>query len=189
MFDRILALIVLSLVLGVPLGLIFLVTGQFLMDFVFFYPLFMSGLWIAGGLYFWLHWERHWPWADDTPAPVLAGEPLISILIPCYNEGDNAAETIGAALAQQYRNIEVIAINDGSSDNTAAVLDALALKEPRLRVLHLAQNQGKAVALRMGAVAARSEYLVCIDGDALLSPNTAAYLVAPMLDKIGRAHV
>jgi biofilm PGA synthesis N-glycosyltransferase PgaC len=48
-------------------------------------------------------------------------------------------------------------------------------------VLHLAQNQGKAVALRMGAVAARSEYLVCIDGDALLDKN-AAYLVAPMLD-------
>jgi poly-beta-1,6-N-acetyl-D-glucosamine synthase len=182
MFDRILALFVLALVLGVPLGLIFLVTGQFLMEFVFFYPLFMSGLWIAGGLYFWLHWERHWPWSDDTPAPVLKGEPLISILIPCYNEGDNAAETIGAALAQRYRNLEVIAINDGSSDNTAAVLDALALQEPRLRVLHLAQNQGKAVALRMGAVAARSEYLVCIDGDALLDRNAAAYLVAPMLD-------
>ncbi|MDP2146546.1 MAG: glycosyltransferase family 2 protein, partial [Pseudomonas sp.] len=133
MFDRILALLVLALVLGVPLGLIFLVTGQFLMEFVFFYPLFMSGLWIAGGLYFWLHWERHWPWSDDTPAPVLKGEPLISILIPCYNEGDNAAETIGAALAQRYRNLEVIAINDGSSDNTAEVLDALALQEPRLR--------------------------------------------------------
>ncbi|WP_123580103.1 glycosyltransferase family 2 protein, partial [Pseudomonas protegens] len=79
-------------------------------------------------------------------------------------------------------NIEVIAINDGSKDNTAEVLDRLAAQDPRLRVLHLAQNQGKAVALRMGAVAAHSEYLVCIDGDALLAPNTAAYLGAPMLD-------
>jgi len=182
MFDRILALFVLALVLGVPLGLIFLVTGQFLMDFVFFYPLFMSALWIAGGLYFWLHWERHWPWEEDTPAPTLAGNPLISIIIPCYNEGDNAAETIHAALGQLYPNIEVIAVNDGSKDNTAAVLDALALEHSRLRVLHLAQNQGKAVALRMGAVAARSEYLVCIDGDALLDKNAAAYMVAPMLD-------
>src|SRR5471030_677133 len=183
MFDRILALLVLAIVLGIPLGLIFLVTGQFLMDFVFFYPLFMSGLWIAGGLYFWLHWERHWPWKDDTLPPPLAGEPMISILIPCYNEGENAADTIHAALAQHYPNIEVIAINDGSKDNTAAVLDALAAQDPRLRVLHLAENQGKAVALRMGAIAARSEYLVCIDGDALLAPNTAAYLVAPMLDR------
>jgi len=182
MFDRLLALFVLALVLGVPLGLIFLVTGQFLMDFVFFYPLFMSALWIAGGLYFWLHWERHWPWEEDTPAPTLAGNPLISIIIPCYNEGDNAADTMQAALGQLYPNIEVIAVNDGSTDNTAAVLDALALEHPRLRVLHLAQNQGKAVALRMGAVAARSEYLVCIDGDALLDKNAAAYMVAPMLD-------
>ena len=182
MLDRLLALLVLALVLGVPLGLIFLVTGQFLMDFVFFYPLFMSGLWIAGGLYFWLHWERHWPWRDDTLPPSLEGEPLISILIPCYNEGENAADTIHAALAQHYPNIEVIAINDGSKDNTAEVLDRLAKEDPRLRVLHLAENQGKAVALRMGAIAARSEYLVCIDGDALLAPNTAAYLVAPMLD-------
>jgi cellulose synthase/poly-beta-1,6-N-acetylglucosamine synthase-like glycosyltransferase len=108
--------------------LIFLVTGQFLMDFVFFYPLFMSGLWIAGGLYFWLHWERHWPWQDDTLPPPLEGEPLISILIPCYNEGENAADTIHAALAQHYPNIEVIAINDGSKDNTAEVLDRLARK-------------------------------------------------------------
>ena len=182
MVDRIFALVVLALVLGVPLGLIFVLTGEFLMDFVFYYPLFMSALWIAGGLYYWMHWERHWPWSDDTLPPPLAGEPLISILIPCYNEGDNVADTIHAALAQQYPNIEVIAINDGSKDNTAEVLDRLAAQDPRLRVLHLAQNQGKAVALRMGAVAAHSEYLVCIDGDALLAPNTAAYLVAPMLD-------
>jgi len=150
MFDRILALFVLALVLGVPLGLIFLVTGQFLMDFVFFYPLFMSALWIAGGLYFWLHWERHWPWEEDTPAPTLAGNPLISIIIPCYNEGDNAADTIHAALGQLYPNIEVIAVNDGSKDNTAAVLDALALEHPRLRVLHLAQNQGQGRGLAHG---------------------------------------
>ncbi len=182
MMDRIFAVVVLALVMGVPLGLIFVVTGEFLMDFVFYYPLFMSALWIAGGLYFWLHWERHWPWNDDTLPPPLAGEPLISILIPCYNEGENVADTIHAALAQHYPNIEVIAINDGSKDNTGQILDQLATLDPRLRVLHLAQNQGKAVALRVGAVAAHSEYLVCIDGDALLAPNTAAYLVAPMLD-------
>ncbi|MCU1739403.1 MULTISPECIES: poly-beta-1,6-N-acetyl-D-glucosamine synthase [Pseudomonas] len=184
MMDRILALTVLALVLGVPLGVIFLVTGQFLMDFVFFYPLFMSGLWMAGGLYFWLHWERRWPWEADTLPPALAGEPLISILIPCFNEGENVADTLEAALAQHYPNIEVIAINDGSSDNTGQLLDSLALLDPRLRVIHLAQNQGKAVALRMGAVAARSEYLVCIDGDALLAPHTAAYLVAPLLQNV-----
>ncbi|WP_268606123.1 glycosyltransferase, partial [Escherichia coli] len=105
----------------------------------------------------------------------------ISVLIPCFNEGLNARETISAAMAQRYDNIEVIAINDGSSDDTAEVLDQLTLEFPRLRVIHLAQNQGKAIALQAGAAAARSEYLVCIDGDALLDRDAAAYLVAPLL--------
>lgn len=52
---------------------------------------------------------------EDTPPPTLPGNPLISILIPCFNEEKNARETISAALAQRYANLEVIAINDGSS--------------------------------------------------------------------------
>lgn len=184
MIDRIYALLILLLVLGAPVGVALALTGDVLLDFVFFYPLFMSALWMAGGSYFWLHWERHWPWSDsgEVLPPPLAGEPLVSILVPCFNEGEHARETIGAALAQRYPAIEVIAINDGSRDDTAAVLDRLAAAEPRLRVLHLAQNQGKAVALRMGALAARSEYLVCIDGDALLDRDAVAYLVAPLID-------
>src|SRR3546814_7729710 len=53
----------------------------------------------------------------------------------------------------------------------------------KLRVIHLAKNQGKAVALRTGALAAASEYLVCIDGDAMLEPNAAAWLVKPMIEQ------
>ena len=120
-------------------------------------------------------------WGDDAPPPVLDGNPLISILIPCYNEGLNTRETIEAALAQRYENIEDIAINEGPKDNTAEVLDQLADEYPQLRVIHLAENQGKAVALKTGAAAARSEYLVCIDGDALLDRDTAACMVAPLL--------
>ena len=59
-----------------------LFTGELILDFVFFWPLFMSVLWVTGGLYFWFQLERRWSWDKDTPAPTLAGEPLISILIP-----------------------------------------------------------------------------------------------------------
>lgn len=183
MIDRILALLMLCLVLGLPLGAVALFTGSVVLNFVFFWPLFMSALWITGGVYFWLHRERHWPWGDDVPPPELEGNPLISILIPCFNEGLNVRETIAAAVAQRYENIEIIAINDGSSDNTAEVLDDLASEYPVLRVIHLAENQGKAVALNTGAAAARSDFLVCIDGDALLERDTAAYLVAPLLQR------
>lgn len=148
MTDRIIALCILCLVFGLPLGVAAVFTGELILDFVFFWPLFMSVLWITGGLYFWFQLERHWPWGEDTPPPTLPGNPLISILIPCFNEEKNARETISAALAQRYANLEVIAINDGSSDNTAQVLQQLAQEEPRLRVIHLAANQGKAVALK-----------------------------------------
>ncbi|NGM87960.1 poly-beta-1,6 N-acetyl-D-glucosamine synthase [Parapusillimonas sp. SGNA-6] len=182
MIDRLIALLVLCIVLGAPVGLTLVFTSSVLLNFVFFYPLFMSGIWIAGGLYFWLHWERKWNWRPYRP-PQLPGNPLITILVPCFNEGDHGEETILAALGQEYPNIEVIAINDGSSDGTAALFDRLTAEHPRLRVIHLAQNQGKAMALRMGAMAARSEYLVCIDGDALLAPDAVSYLVAPMVAK------
>ncbi len=182
MIDRILAFLVLCIVLGTPIGFTLILTGQALLGFVFFYPLFMSGIWIAGGLYFWWNWERKWKWGKERDVPVLAGDPLVSILIPCYNESHNCEETILAALGQHYPNIEVIAINDGSKDDTPEILDKLSAVHPRLRVIHLDKNQGKAMALRMGALAARSEYLVCIDGDALLDPDAAAFLVAPLLN-------
>ena len=148
MTDRIIAFSILCLVFGLPLGVAALFTGELILDFVFFWPLFMSVLWVTGGLYFWFQLERHWSWDNATPAPALAGEPLISILIPCFNEERNARETISAALGQRYWNVEVIAINDGSSDNTAQVLHQLAQEQPRLRVINLAENQGKAVALK-----------------------------------------
>lgn len=181
MTDRLLALCILCLVFGLPFGVATLFTGELILDFVFFWPLFMSVLWITGGLFFWFQLERHWQWHHDMSPPALPGEPLVSILIPCFNEALNARETIAAALAQRYPNIEVIAINDGSSDNTAAVLAQLAREQPTLRVLELAENQGKAVALKAGAAAARGDLLVCIDGDALLDRDTAAYLVAPLI--------
>ncbi len=184
MIDRLVALAILAIVLGVPIGVAVSLTGQALVNFVFLYPLLMSLLWTSGSLYFWWHWERHWHWRHDRPQPqpAIAGDPIVSILIPCFNEGDNAAETIAAALSQRYAHVEVIAINDGSGDNTAQILDTIAAVEPRLRVLHLAKNQGKAVALSMGALSARSEYLVCIDGDALLDKDAAAFLVKALVD-------
>ncbi|RMX08626.1 poly-beta-1,6 N-acetyl-D-glucosamine synthase [Corticibacter populi] len=164
-----------------PLLAIWLLGFDAVLDFILYYPLLMSCIWVTGGLVFWWRWERHWPWGEKVPPPRLADAPLISIIVPCFNEARHVRETIGAALTQRYRNIEVIAVNDGSSDDTGALLNQLASTNPRLRVIHLAQNQGKAIALQMGALAARSEYLVCIDGDAMLGADCAAYLVEPML--------
>ncbi len=148
---------------------------QGLLGFVFYYPLFMSYLWMLGAFIFYWRFER-----DKTPynqPPHLPNTPPVSILIPCFNEGDNAEETLSYALAMQYPDFEVIAINDGSRDYTAEVLDRMAASHPRLRVVHLAQNQGKAMALQAGSLLAKHEFLICIDGDALLDPHSAHWIV------------
>ncbi|KXU38599.1 poly-beta-1,6 N-acetyl-D-glucosamine synthase [Ventosimonas gracilis] len=181
MNNRLLALLIFIIVLGMPFGILLTLNIDTLLNFLFFYPMFMSGLWIAGGLYFWWHWESKWGWGEAREVPKLSGNPLVSILIPCHNEVENAEETLLSALYQNYSNIEVIAINDGSTDGSGELLNRMALQHERLRIVHLAHNQGKAMALRMGALAARSDYLVCIDGDAMLDVDAVSYLVAPLL--------
>ncbi|MCP5047768.1 MAG: glycosyltransferase, partial [bacterium] len=144
---------------------------------VFYYPLFMSYLWMMGAIYYHYHWEiREAEGPDDVPL-LPAPYPKVSILIPCHNEGDNVRETVSYAFKQDYPNYEVIAINDGSSDNTGEILDELLLEYPFLRVIHLATNQGKAEGLNVGALASHGEYLVCIDGDAILSPHTVCWIM------------
>ncbi|GAB6196402.1 poly-beta-1,6-N-acetyl-D-glucosamine synthase [Lysobacter xanthus] len=149
-------------------------------DFTFFYPIVMSFLWVTGALYYFVRRERHAA-PRDLPPPLLHYPPA-ALLIPCHNEGSNVRETLAAALSQQYPDYDVIAINDGSRDDTADQLNALAAVHPRLRVLHLDRNLGKANALRMGALAADAEYLVCIDGDALLDEYAMHWMVWHLTD-------
>ena len=145
--------------------------NDYFFGFAFLYPLFMAWLWIAGGIWFYLKREYK---QNEIPQP---SEHACSILIPCFNEEEQVRETIKYAMQTQYPDFEVIAINDGSSDKTAQILDELQQVYPRLRVVHLAENQGKAYALRAGAMVSQHEYLVCIDGDALLHPHAVLWMM------------
>ncbi len=148
---------------------------QSLNRLVVLYPLLLSLLWC--GLALAWSWRREWPDRWRQVAPEGEDGPAVSVLIPCFNEGPHLADTLGAALGLRWRDWEVIAINDGSTDDTGSQLEAWAVCEPRLRVVHLASNQGKALALRAGALLARHELLVCIDADALLDPHAIGWLV------------
>ncbi|WP_407354600.1 poly-beta-1,6-N-acetyl-D-glucosamine synthase [Luteimonas sp. R10] len=150
-------------------------TLALLFSFAFFYPIVMSFFWMSGGLYYYFRRERKSRTRTDPPP--METYPAATILVPCYNEAGNVDETIAAALAQRYPDFEVIAINDGSSDDTADRLNRLAAQHERLRVIHLDRNLGKANAMRMGALAARSEYLLCVDGDALLDEYALHWMV------------
>ena len=148
-----------------------------LFAFAFYYPLMMAWLWIIGGIWFYLRRE--------VPQPKLPSfddsAPSCSIIIPCYNEEDHVEDTVQFALATRYPNIEVIIITDGSTDRTKQIIEKLALQDSRIRIVHLATNQGKAFALRAGALVSQHEYLVCIDGDVLLHPYTVHWMMDQLL--------
>ena len=155
--------------------------SEWLSRFIFYYPLLMAYVWMLGGVIYYFRWERNRGNVLDD-LPVLTEYPAVSILIPCYNEGENVRETIEYLLSQQYPNYEIIAINDGSKDNTLEILHDLASQNSKIRVVNLASNQGKAVGLRTAALLSNSEILIGIDGDALLAPNATAWIVRHFID-------
>jgi biofilm PGA synthesis N-glycosyltransferase PgaC len=145
-------------------------------SFIFYYPLMMSYVWMIGAIICYLMWERK---AGDTEddMPVLQQYPPVSILVPCHNEGENIRDTLEFLLRQRYPNFEIVAIDDGSADKTLEILLAMAARHPQIRVVRLDANQGKAMALRTGALLTKNEFLVCIDGDALLGPEAVAWMM------------
>ena len=149
---------------------------RFLLDFTFFYPLFMAYLWMIGGLFFWCYYERGTDVKAD-PLAQLTAHPFISVVVPCFNEEDNIRDVVRALARLNYPAYEIICINDGSTDNTGAILDQLTQRYPMLRVIHQSRNQGKAVGLNTAALLANSEYLLCIDGDALLDKNAIGWML------------
>ena len=142
------------------------------------YPSLMATIWICGGIYFYIHWERKQPW----PATFTWDEtaPKVTVLLPCYNEAANVDETIHHLFKQNYPYMDVIAINDGSKDDTASRLDTLASQYPALQVLHQT-NQGKASAMNNGLSHATGDIIVGIDGDAILDYDAIGYMVSHFL--------
>lgn len=150
-----------------------------LFGFTFYYPLFMSYLWMCGGLFYYFHYERRDP-AFDQPAP-LPSYPGVSVLVPCHNEAANIRDTVAALRAIDYPEYEILLIDDGSTDETPQILEALAGEDRRIRVIHLARNQGKAVGLNTAAAVARFDFFLCIDGDSIVDPHCLRWMMRHLL--------
>jgi biofilm PGA synthesis N-glycosyltransferase PgaC len=156
-----------------------ILTLQAMLDFVFYYPLFMAYLWMIGALDYYL--RREYRTARPDEPPQLPSYPKVSIIVPCHNEAAHLHDTIGYLFRQKYPDYEIIAVNDGSTDETGRMLDDLARENPCLRVVHFAANQGKAMGLRMASLMAQGEFLICIDGDALLDPHAIFWMMKHFL--------
>lgn len=105
---------------------------------------------------------------------------MVSVIIPAHNQGRYLGAAIQSALDQTYPRIEVIVVDDGSTDDTAAV--AAGFADPRLRYLYQA-NRGLSAARNTGIQAAQGLYLSYLDSDDLFLPHKLALLVAELEDK------
>ena len=93
----------------------------------------------------------------------------ISVVVPAYNTAAWLAGSLDSLLAQTYANLEVIVVNDGSTDDTRQVLDAYRAQHPQVKVIH--QENGGVTAARMrGVQAASGDWIGFLDGDDLIEP-------------------
>ncbi|MGK5737433.1 bifunctional polysaccharide deacetylase/glycosyltransferase family 2 protein [Micromonospora sp. URMC 103] len=104
----------------------------------------------------------------------------VSVIVPAYNEAANIAATVRSLAASAYPALEVIVVDDGSTDGTADIVERLRLRG--VRVLRQA-NGGKPAALNTGIRAARGELLVLVDGDTVFQPDTVYRLVQGFSDR------
>jgi len=118
--------------------------------------------------------------------PVLSERPsLQSVLIPAYNEEKVIARTIRQVLASDYPNLEVIVLDDGSTDGTSNVVHEQFGADQRVRLFMLV-NSGKASALNYGLQEAQGDVVIALDADTLLAPDAIGKLVRWFSDpKIG----
>ena len=105
-------------------------------------------------------------------------QPLVSIVIPVYNSERYISRCLESVLGQTYSNVEVICVDDGSSDKSAEILDGYADANPsRVRVVHQ-NNAGAAVARNNGVALAQGAFLTFIDNDDWIDPDFVEKLVA-----------
>ncbi len=124
--------------------------------------------------------------------PIRTTGPLVTVIFAARDEGANIEQALRSMLAQSYEQIEVIAVNDRSVDDTGALLDRIAARDQRVHVVHVSELPpgwlGKNHALHAGAAIAKGEFLLFTDADIVFDRDAIARAV-PFMESRGIDHL
>jgi glycosyltransferase involved in cell wall biosynthesis len=138
---------------------------------------------VASGLE---QWTVPQPTTDGQgTAVVMPTGTALTLIFPCYNEAERLPQTLAAYLAELSRRpgeVEVLVVDDGSTDQTFAVARAIAGRDDRVRVIRSQPNHGKGFGVRAGVLAAAGELIVFTDADGSYGPGEVARVAAALAD-------
>ena len=111
-------------------------------------------------------------------------QPSVAIVMPAFNEEDAIASSIRSLVGVDYppEKLEVVVVNDGSSDSTGSIIDELATEDARISVLHFPENRGKRAAMAAGIRATSAEIIAFVDSDSVLEPEALGWVVQDFAD-------
>ncbi|MEI7965683.1 MAG: glycosyltransferase [Chitinophagaceae bacterium] len=146
------------------------------------FSLFLVGIFLSIGrmvlmaLLAWLQKRRESKEQRSFPMGLVSPAPLVSIIVPAFNEEVNSIRTVESLLQQDYPNMQVIFVDDGSKDNTFSIVQQQFAGNEKVKVYTKA-NGGKASALNTGVEYAEGDYIVCIDADTQLKKDALSLLM------------
>lgn len=105
-------------------------------------------------------------------------EPLVSVIMPVYNAQDYIRPAVESVLAQTYKNLEIICVNDCSKDNSLQVLGEIALEDSRVKVIDSPVNVGAGQARNLALEQAQGEYITFVDADDAIEPDLYERVIA-----------
>jgi glycosyltransferase involved in cell wall biosynthesis len=105
-------------------------------------------------------------------------EPLVSIIVPSYNRATTLPRTVESVLAQSHQSLELLIVDDGSTDGTMAVAKSLCERDPRVRILTNQRRKGAPGARNTGLGAAKGQWVVFLDSDDTLESEMISRLLA-----------
>ena len=119
-------------------------------------------------------------------SPLYSGDATVGVVVPLYNSKTTINETLASIVNQTYRNLDILVVDDGSSDNGPRIVEQWSARDHRVRLIRQT-NAGVAAARNIGAAAATGEYLAFCDADDLWAPRKIELQLNALAASAGRS--